>query len=235
MKKAVKPYNTEDSKKVQIEKMFNEISHNYDLLNRVLSMRVDNLWRKKLVKKCQPIEKSKILDIATGTGDLAITFHKKGAKNVTGLDLSQNMIEVAKKKNSHIKFVKGDSENLTYDENTFDIISVAFGVRNFEDLYKGLLEINRVLNIGGKLAILEFGLPTNIFFKLIYNFYFKLILPFFGKLISRSKTAYTYLPESVNSFPYGTEFADILKKNNFKNIQAIPLTFGICYLYIAEK
>jgi len=238
----VKPYkNSELSKKEQIAKMFDNISGKYDFLNHFLSMGIDVGWRKKVVKIIAKQNPESILDIATGTGDLAIMMADLNAKKIIGLDLSEGMLAVgkekinAKKLDNLISMIQGDSENLPFSDNHFDAITVAFGVRNFENLDKGLAEILRVLKPKGKLVVLEFSKPEGFIMKSLYGFYSNYILPFLGKLISKDKSAYTYLPESVAAFPYGKAFNKILKKIGFKAIENQPVSFGIATIYAASK
>jgi demethylmenaquinone methyltransferase/2-methoxy-6-polyprenyl-1,4-benzoquinol methylase len=238
----VKPIPSSDgSKKEQVESMFDSISHKYDFLNRVLSMGTDNIWRKKCVNELKSLKPERILDVATGTGDLAISCLKLKPKSIVGLDLSAGMLEIGKAKMekkglSHIiKMMKGDSENLPFEDNRFDAITVGFGVRNFENLEKGLKEMKRVLRTGGKVAILEFSKPTNPVFAALYNFYFHKILPAWGKLVSKSNSAYTYLPNSVEAFPNGKDFLVILESCGYKQVNYKPLTFGICSIYTGIK
>jgi len=238
----VKPYKeSELGKKEQVAEMFDNISPKYDFLNHLLSMGIDIQWRKKVVKIIKKSEAKTILDIATGTGDLAIAMSKINPEKITGLDLSQGMLDVGIKKikakglDSLIDMVQGDSENLPFLDNTFDAITVSFGVRNFENLDKGLSEINRVLKPNGTFVILEFSQPQKFPMKQLYSFYSKYILPFLGKLISNDSSAYTYLPESVEAFPYGKELLYILSKNNFVDEKAKELTFGISTIYHSKK
>jgi len=238
----VKPYKNSDlNKKAQVAKMFDNISEKYDFLNHFLSLGIDIGWRKKVVKLIKKQNPESILDIATGTGDLAIMMADINAKKIVGLDLSNGMLAVGKKKvtakklDNLISMIQGDSENLPFNDNYFDAVTVAFGVRNFENLNKGLSEILRVLKPKGKLVILEFSKPQGIIMKLLYGFYSNYILPVFGKLISKDKSAYTYLPESVAAFPFGEAFNKILKKIGFKAIENQPVSFGIATIYAASK
>ncbi|NQW36489.1 MAG: bifunctional demethylmenaquinone methyltransferase/2-methoxy-6-polyprenyl-1,4-benzoquinol methylase UbiE [Flavobacteriales bacterium] len=238
----VKPYKNSDlSKKAQVAQMFDNISGKYDFLNHFLSLGIDIGWRKKVVKIIGAQKPTSILDIATGTGDLAIMLAQLKPKKIVGLDLSEGMLAVGKEKviaknlSETITMIQGDSENLPFDDNSFDAITVAFGVRNFEDLDKGLREICRVLKTNGTLAILEFSQPESFVMKHLYGFYSKYILPFFGRLISKDDAAYTYLPESVAAFPYGDAFNKILKNNGFTTIQNRPVSFGIATIYAASK
>ncbi len=238
----VVPYaNSDKSKKEQVSEMFDDISPRYDLLNRLLSMGVDKGWRKELIKQLAKESPKTILDIATGTADLAIAEAKLNPERITGVDISEGMLAMGREKVSKlaldtvITLETGDSENLKYADNSFDAVTVAFGVRNFENLKKGLKEMNRVLKPGGKAMILEFSQPRYFPFKQIYFFYFRTVLPIVGKLVSGHSKAYTYLPESVASFPFGKEFAGIMEEAGFKEISFKALTFGICTLYIGKK
>ena len=236
----VTPYNTSETKKKQVTKMFDNISGSYDLLNHTLSFGMDNIWRKIAIKKLSN-KPATILDIATGTGDFAISATKYTKANITGIDISQGMLDVGAKKitkkglSDRIKFQLADSENLPFHDNSYDAITAGFGVRNFEDLNKGLSEMYRTLKSGGKVTILEPSEPTHFPLKQLYNLYFHHILPFIGGLISKDKNAYTYLPDSVSAFPSGNNFLNELYKVGFKECKHIPLTFGIVSLYIAIK
>lgn len=229
------------SKKEQVEEMFDNIAHRYDFLNHLLSLGIDKQWRKKAIRSIKSIQPEQLLDIATGTGDLAFEARRQmPGVHITGLDLSEGMLSKARekaleKKLGNMDFVKGDSENLLFGDTSFDAVSVAFGVRNFENLEAGLKEIYRVLKPGGRLAVLEFSKPKAFPVKQIFNFYFKNILPATGRMISKDARAYEYLPESVQAFPEGKNFIGILEKTGFKSCKDQPLTFGICSLYTAEK
>jgi len=238
----VKPYKDSDlSKKAQVAQMFDNISEKYDFLNHFLSLGIDIGWRKKVVKIIGAQKPNTILDIATGTGDLAIMLAQLKPSKIVGLDLSEGMLAVGKEKvrvknlSQIITMTQGDSENLPFENNSFDAITVAFGVRNFENLDKGLSEIFRVLKPRGTLVILEFSQPESFVMKHLYGFYSQYILPFFGRLISKDNAAYTYLPESVAAFPYGKTFNAILKNNGFATIQNRPVSFGIATIYSATK
>lgn len=238
----VLPYKEEDTgKKAQVAKMFNNISHNYDFLNHFLSLGIDRLWRKRAITLLRPLKPSFILDVATGTGDFAIQAMALNPAKITGVDISEGMLEVGRTKiqkrglSPKIELIAGDSENLGFEENKFDAVIVGFGVRNFENLEKGLGEMLRVLKPGGMLVVLEFSRPRTFPFRQVYNFYFKTILPKLGKLISKDKSAYTYLPESVEAFPDGKDFENILTKVGFKNTTCEPLTFGVSSIYTAQK
>jgi demethylmenaquinone methyltransferase/2-methoxy-6-polyprenyl-1,4-benzoquinol methylase len=238
----VLPYkDKETGKKQQVADMFDNISHKYDFLNHFLSLGIDIRWRKKAIKLLKEIQPKQILDIATGTGDFAIESLKLNPDHVTGVDISEGMLNVGREKlkkrklDDRITLTSGDSENLPFEDNKFDAIIVAFGVRNFENLEKGLSEMFRVLRPGGKVVVLEFSKPKSFPFKQLYNFYFKNILPTLGKTISKDNAAYTYLPESVKSFPDGKDFTSILDKLGFKNTECKPLTFGISSIYTGIK
>ncbi len=236
----VKPYNEEGSKKTQVAEMFDNISKRYDFLNHLLSMGIDKGWRKKVVKIVSATNPQKILDVATGTADLALALGKNIDADITGLDISAGMLEVGQQKvqssgNKRINLVLGDGENLPFEENTFDAITVAFGVRNFENLQKGLTDIFRVLKPGGTFVVLEFSQPEKAPFKQFYNFYFKNILPGIGKMVSKDSRAYTYLPESVAAFPYGNAFLKELKNCGFTGNKVQTVTFGIASIYTAKK
>ncbi len=238
----VKPYkDAQSSKREQVEQMFDSIAPKYDFLNRFLSMGIDQIWRKKAINSLKEVNPKQILDVATGTADLAIAALKLNPDHVTGIDISNQMLQVGRDKisnkalNGKITLQQADSANLPFEDNKFDAITVAFGVRNFEFLQQGINQMYRVTRKGGKLAVLEFSKPKSFPFKQLYNFYFKYILPGWGGLISKSKTAYTYLPESVEHFPEGENFAAYLKNAGYNNIKIQPLTFGICTLYTAIK
>ena len=242
MSKKIIPYqNSHLSKKGQVEKMFNNISKEYDILNRVISFGIDISWRKKIVKILKSKNPSIILDVATGTGDLAIELVKTNAKKIIGLDISKGMLDVGINKINHknlnntIEMVIGDSENLKYEHNFFDAVTVSFGVRNFESLDLGLREIFRVLKPNGSLVILETSNPTKFPFKQFYTVYSKFILPTIGKIFSKDKLAYNYLSESSAEFPYGEKFNNILKKIGFTSVVDFPQTFGVATIYVASK
>ncbi len=238
----VKPIlNSEKSKKAQVEEMFDSISKRYDFLNHFLSLGIDKGWRKKAVNELKEIKPNHILDMATGTGDLALACLKLNPKKITGIDLSEGMLSVGRKKIAELKqtgviqMLKGDSEKILFPDNTFDACTVGFGVRNFENLSQGLSEIHRVLKPGSKLVILEFSKPKKFPVKNVYNFYFNTILPFWGRYISKNQSAYSYLPESVKHFPDGETFIQKLNTIGFKHITQQPLSFGICTIYTGIK
>jgi demethylmenaquinone methyltransferase/2-methoxy-6-polyprenyl-1,4-benzoquinol methylase len=238
----VVPYKDEQAtKKEQVAKMFDNISHRYDFLNHFLSLGIDKAWRRKAVKLLKPAAPRVILDVATGTGDFALQSLELSPEKIIGVDISAGMLEVGRKKMLNkgvdhlVEMIQADSENLPFEQNKFDAVTVAFGVRNFENLVKGLTEIFRVMKPGATLVVLEFSRPKRFPFKQVYNFYFKAILPKIGCWISRDKAAYDYLPESVEAFPDGQDFLQILKDVGFNQVACKPLTFGISSIYTARK
>jgi demethylmenaquinone methyltransferase/2-methoxy-6-polyprenyl-1,4-benzoquinol methylase len=242
MSKSVTPYKDSSlGKKEQVAQMFDAISGNYDGLNRVISFGTDIKWRKKVLAMVSSKKPDTILDIATGTGDLAILMTKTTANKIVGLDISAGMLDVGRKKIEHknlsnrIEMVLGDSENIPFEDNSFDAITVAFGVRNFETLEKGLAEILRVLKPNGLFVILETSVPKKFPFKQGYYLYTKNILPLIGKLFSKDNSAYAYLSESASVFPYGEALNNILRKVGFINVVAMPQTFGVATIYSASK
>ena len=240
---SVKPYKDhKGTKKQQVEEMFDNISDNYDGLNRVISLGIDQKWRKNVIKLITATQPASYLDIATGTGDLALQFAEKLPNTkIVGLDLSDGMLSVARNKvkgtplEQRIDFIKGDSEALPFDDNSFEAITVSFGIRNFQDLEKGLAEILRVLTPGGTFVILETSVPTKFPFKQGYFVYSKAILPLIGKLFSKDKVAYRYLSESASVFPFGEKLNNILRKTGFKQVQHKPQTLGVATIYTATK
>jgi len=221
--------------------MFDNISPRYDFLNHFLSLGIDYLWRIRVRKTVASYRPKRVLDVATGTADLAIELIKIKDLSVVGIDISQGMLDfghvkLKKKGLSHrISLQQADSENLPFEEGSFDAVTVSFGVRNFENLDKGLKEMGRVLKVGSPLLVLEFSKPTNPIFSRLYWFYFNYILPPLGKLFSKDATAYTYLPESVAAFPEGEEFVNRAKSAGFSSVKYKPLTFGICTMYTCIK
>lgn len=242
MSEKVTPYkNSQLSKKEQVATMFNTISGNYDSLNRVISFGIDIKWRKKVLDLVTKSNPETILDIATGTGDLAILMAQTPANKIIGLDISSGMLAVgvqkiaAKKLSDRIEMILGDSESMPFEDNYFDAITVAFGVRNFENLEKGLSEILRVLKPGGAFVILETSVPEKTPYKQGYHFYSRNILPLIGKLFSKDNTAYGYLSESSAVFPYGERLNNILRKTGFIDVKDMPQTFGVATIYYASK
>jgi len=242
MSEKIKPYkDSELGKKEQVAKMFDTISKDYDGLNRVISFGIDVKWRRKVVNIVKNTNPNLVLDIATGTGDLAINLTKTSASKIIGLDISEGMLEVGRYKieklklTDKIEMVLGDSEIIPFEENTFDAITVAFGVRNFENLEKGLSEIYRVLKPGGTFVVLETSVPTKTPFKQGYHFYSTKVLPTIGKWFSKDKVAYKYLSDSAATFPYGKAFNNILQKIGFIDIENKPQTLGVASIYIAKK
>jgi len=238
----VKPYkDSQLGKKEQVTKMFDTISKNYDSLNRVISFGIDVKWRKKVVAMIKEVQPQTILDIATGTGDLAINLAETNADKIIGLDISSGMLNIGKEKvkklalEDTIEMILGDSEDMPFEDSTFDAITVAFGVRNFETLEKGLKEIHRVLKPRGTFIILETSMPTKTPFKQGYNFYTKHILPLVGKLFSKDKSAYKYLCESASIFPFGEALNNILREIGFINVKDFPQTFGVATIYKSSK
>lgn len=229
------------TKKDQVAEMFDNISPKYDFLNHFLSLGIDILWRKKAIKLLRPLKPKKILDIATGTGDFALEAMSLNPDKIVGVDISKGMLEVGREKmkkrgiSDRIEMLDGDSERLPFEENNFDAVIVAFGVRNFEHLKKGLGDMHRVLRPGGQVVILEFSKPTRFPIKQIYQFYFKWILPKIGRLVSKDNAAYTYLPDSVKAFPDGDRFIGILEEIGFTNTKCKPLTLGISSIYTGVK
>lgn len=242
MNPIVTPYkNQTTSKKEQVATMFDNIAPKYDFLNQLLSMGIHKGWRRKAVNLLKEVQPKNILDIATGTGDFAIEAMKLNPDKVVGVDISAGMLKIGVEKinklglQNKIELKLGDSESLPFADNSFDAITVGFGVRNFENLEKGINDIYRVLNSNGKIAILEFSKPKAFPIKQVYHFYFRYITPAIGKIFSKDSSAYTYLPESVKAFPDGEDFLNVLKKAGFKETKAIPVTFGIASIYTAKK
>jgi len=230
------------SKKEQIAAMFNDIAFRYDFLNHFMSMGIDVLWRKKALRQLKSLQPKQMLDVATGTGDFAIMANRLlQPDHITGIDISEGMLKFGQQKiaklglENKITLQAGDSETITFPDRTFDAITVAFGVRNFEHLEKGLSEMCRVLKPGGKLVILEFSNPTVFPIKQLYNLYFRYITPLLGKWIAKSEAAYSYLPESVKAFPQGEAMRTILTNTGFQAVTCKTLTFGICSIYCATR
>ncbi|MEM9022319.1 MAG: bifunctional demethylmenaquinone methyltransferase/2-methoxy-6-polyprenyl-1,4-benzoquinol methylase UbiE [Bacteroidota bacterium] len=238
----ITPYGDKSTgKKTQVAQMFDNIAPKYDFLNHFLSLGIDILWRKKAVRMLRKDQPKLVLDIATGTGDFAIEALSMQPDRIIGVDISREMIAMGDKKlhrkglDDRITLQLGDSENLEFPDNHFDAITIAFGVRNFEHLEKGLAEMQRVLKPGAKAAIIEFSRPRRFPVKQLYFFYFTRVLPFIGRLVSKDPRAYTYLPESVRAFPDGQDFLDKLKEAGFRELSITPLSFGIASIYLAGK
>jgi demethylmenaquinone methyltransferase/2-methoxy-6-polyprenyl-1,4-benzoquinol methylase len=229
------------AKKEQVRSMFNNIAGKYDFLNHFLSAGIDRRWRKRVIKILRKKQPGRILDVATGTADLAIAESDLNPDKIVGVDIADQMLDIGREKLEKKKLTQlitlenGDSENLRFDEGSFDAVTVAFGVRNFENLDQGLKEMYRVLDHGGTAVVLEFSRPRNFPVKQLYSFYFRYILPLLGRIISRHNSAYTYLPESVGSFPDGEAFIQRLQAAGFTNCTHRPLTFGIATVYTGEK
>jgi demethylmenaquinone methyltransferase / 2-methoxy-6-polyprenyl-1,4-benzoquinol methylase len=238
----IKPYNPNAAKTAQIAEMFDNVAPTYDLLNRALSLRIDVLWRRFAIRQLAADQPQNVLDIATGTGDVALECYKQLKPNkIIGLDLSANMLGFGREKiakaglTDTIDMVQGDCEHLPFADSSFDAITVAYGVRNFENLQNGLREMQRVLQANKKLVVIEFSRPKIFPVKQLFNLYFRYILPAIGRLASKDARAYDYLYESAQAFPDGNDFLEELKKAGFRNTKWHPLTFGICSVYVAEK
>lgn len=229
------------AKKEAVKNIFNDIAPRYDALNHLLSLNIDKRWRKTALNSITDSESKKLLDVACGTGDFSIAAVQAGVEEVTGIDISEKMIEIGKQKirkaglEKKITLLEGDSEQMVFEDASFDVVTVAFGVRNFENLKKGLREIQRVLKPGGKVIILEFSMPVRFPVKQLYTFYFQYVLPWIGGIVSGNKGAYTYLPASVRNFPQGKDFLAILAESGFHTVTCHRLTFGVASLYGGEK
>ncbi len=237
---SVTPYSPEGSKREQVERMFDSISPKYDLLNRVFSLGIDQGWRRKVMRLVSKEPVERLLDVATGTADLAI-LASKNVKHVTGVDISEGMLEHGRTKvtkkglQDRVVLQRADSVDLPFPDASFDAVTVAFGVRNFEELEKGIAEMRRVLKPNGRLFVLEFSKPAHAPMKQLFRFYFHRVMPFFGKLVSKDKAAYTYLPKSVDAFPEGADFVRIMERVGLRENSAESLTGGIASLYIGRK
>lgn len=238
----IKPYNADEKKSVQVEKMFDNIAHAYDRLNHTLSLGIDKSWRCKAIAWLKPFHPQRIMDVATGTGDFAIqAYQDLLPEELIGTDISEGMMNVGKEKvrrnglTGKIIFAKEDCTSLTFGAESFDAVTVAFGVRNFEDLDKGLSEICRVLTPNGKLVILELSYPEKFPMKQLYAIYSRIVIPTLGKLFSKDNSAYHYLPQSIKAFPQGEVMKNIIGKAGFREVSFRRLTFGICTLYMASK
>ena len=241
-KTVVTPYGSGEGKKVEVERMFDKIAPKYDLLNRVLSLGIDVRWRKRMIGYLKEDAPKRLLDVATGTADVAIMAAKMlKPESVVGIDIANQMLELGRGKIGReglervVTLEAGDSERMRFEADAFDAVTVAFGVRNFENLEKGLAEMHRVLRPGGKAVVLEFSKPGIFPLKQIYNAYFRYVLPLIGRLTSRDMRAYSYLFESVQAFPEGEDFLNILTKLGYQNPTCERLTFGICSIYSATK
>lgn len=238
----VNPYNNTESKTEQVQQMFDSIAPAYDFMNRAMTFGIDKLWRRKAVKILSKSAPKSILDIATGTGDLALLLIRKlKPESITGVDLSQGMLDIAAQKAENagvadiIKFEQGDCLNLRFEDNTFDAITVAYGVRNFEHLDKGYKEMHRVMAPGGTICVIELSTPTNPLVKPFYKFYTKYLIPFVGRGISKDKRAYSYLPESIAAVAQGDDMLNLMREAGFKDCYCKALTFGVCSLYFGHK
>ncbi len=238
----VVPYKNENSpKKEQVRKMFDNIAYRYDFLNHFLTAGIDKYWRKKVRKIAVTYSPDYILDMASGTGDLAIELAKLSPKSIIGIDISEKMLAIAENKikkrglQDIISFRVGDAENIEAENDTYDIVTCAFGVRNFQDIDKGIAEFHRVLKKGGRLIVLELSIPKNLLFAFVYNMYFRYILPLWGNIVSRDMSAYKYLPESVAQFPKADIFRNMLTKAGFRKNCAKSVSFGIATIFVATK
>lgn len=238
----IKPYNDNEKKGAQVEKMFDNIAHAYDQLNHTLSLGIDKSWRRKAIAWLKPFKPQRVMDVATGTGDFALQAYRDLLpEQLIGTDISEGMMNVGREKvkkaglEGKISFAKEDCTRLSYQESSFDAITVAFGIRNFEDLDEGLAEMHRVLQSGGHLVILELTTPDRFPMKQLYHIYSKIVIPTLGKLFSKDNSAYTYLPQSIKAFPQGEIMKDIIQKAGFKEVAFKRLTLGICTLYMATK
>lgn len=242
MSETITPYNSGADKKEQVAEMFDHIAPKYDLLNQVLSLGIHKGWRRRTVKKLKALQPRVVMDVATGTGDLAIEVVKQLApEKVVGVDISAGMMKLGEQKvkekglDKIISFQLGDSENLPFENNTFDAITVGFGVRNFAHLEVGMKGMYNALKPGGMLAVLEFSKPHRFPMKQLVNFYYRFVLPLIGRMVSSDKRAYTYLPESIQAFPEGPQFLEVMKKSGFSDVSWQPLTFGVASIYVGKK
>lgn len=236
------PYNDKEQKGMQVRRMFDSIAETYDQLNHTLSFGFDKGWRRKGIAFLQPFSPQTILDIATGTGDLAISMYRTlKADRIVGADISEGMMEVGRRKvadagySEHITFEQQDCTALSYPDESFDAVTAAFGVRNFEDIEQGIAEMHRVLKPGGHLMILELSSPETFPMKQLYQLYSKTVIPFIGRLLSKEKAAYSYLPASIKVVPQGKVMTDLLARQGFADAHAHTFTFGICSLYTGTK
>ena len=236
------PQKLKEDKKVSVESMFDSIAWRYDFLNHFLSFNFDRIWRRRAIKIIsRSFVSPSVLDVATGTGDMAIEAMRLNPSRISGIDISNKMLEIGRKKivqkglEGKIELIKGDSEKIPFNNDFFDVAMVAFGVRNFADPLKGLTEMKRVIRQGGMIMVLEFSKPKRFPFKPLYNFYFKNILPVFGRLFSKDKTAYSYLPDSVMRFPDNEEFLKLLVHAGFSDLKQVKLTGGVASIYTGFK
>ena len=238
---SVTPYGNGQNKKEEVKQMFDAIAGSYDFLNHVLSLNIDKIWRRRLIKLLGRSSPKTILDVATGTGDLALAALRINPEIIKGVDIATGMLEIGRKKilsrgeESRITLVEGDSENLPFEDQEFDAVMVAFGVRNFENPLKGLKEMSRVISPGGVVAILEFTMPLHFPVRPLYKFYFKRILPLIGKVISKDFSAYRYLPESVEAFAQREVFLNLMKDAGFESVHYRIQSFGIAAIYIGNR
>lgn len=242
LQETIRPYNDTEKKSVQVEKMFDNIASDYDRLNHTLSMGIDRHWRRKAINLLRPFHPKRILDVATGTGDFALLTYKYLQPDIlVGCDISEGMMKIGIEKvqkaglTNRISFAKEDCTHLSFANNSFDAVTIAFGVRNFEDLDKALSETHRILSPGGKLVILELSTPIHFPMKQLYYIYSKLVIPLLGRLLSKDRKAYHYLPASIKAFPQGEVMEKILRKAGFSHVIFNRLTLGICTLYTATK
>ncbi|MBK8882204.1 MAG: bifunctional demethylmenaquinone methyltransferase/2-methoxy-6-polyprenyl-1,4-benzoquinol methylase UbiE [Bacteroidales bacterium] len=234
--------NMNEEKKIMVESMFDSIAWRYDFLNHFLSFGIDRIWRRRAIRIISKNYRTPvILDVATGTGDLAIAAMKINPVKITGIDISQNMLEIGREKirkkglSGKIELIQGDSENIPLGDDNYDVAMVAFGVRNFSDPLKGLSEMKRVIRKDGMILVLEFSKPSGFLFRSVFNFYFRKILPFVGKLFSKDKAAYSYLPDSVNKFPDNEAFLQLLARAGFSDTRQVKLTGGVASIYTGLK
>lgn len=238
----IKPYDNKGEKSKQVEQMFDNIAHTYDKLNHTLSMGIDRYWRRRAINWLRPFHPQRIMDVATGTGDFAILAYRSlKPQSLIGTDISEGMMNVGREKvkqlglDDQISFAREDCTALTFSDESFDAITVAFGIRNFDNLDKGLSEMQRVLTPGGCLVILELTTPERFPMKQLYALYSKLVIPMLGKILSKDKSAYRYLPATIKAFPQGEVMQNVIKKAGFSTVHFKRLTFGICTLYTAIK
>ncbi len=238
----IKPYEGNAHKREQVEQLFDNIAPTYDALNHTLSFGFDRAWRRKAIRSLAAYNPASVLDVATGTGDFALAIARElKLSQVTAVDISEGMMNVGREKAAReglhdvVCFQKEDCSHLSFSDESFDAVSVTFGVRNFENLDACLCEIHRVLNMGGHLVLLELSYPHNRLWRFLFNIYSKVVMPVVGRLISGDDSAYTYLPETMAAFPQGEVMREILLRNGFSQVSFRRLTMGICTLYIAEK